>query len=49
VAQTAIPSLDLYGKDFDHRTTDTMMDSLSVEAAEATARALWRRSGGAAA
>jgi heptosyltransferase III len=49
VAQTAIPSLDLYGKDFDHRTTDTMMDSLSVEAAEAAARALWRRSGGAAA
>src|SRR5713101_6802638 len=28
VAQTAIPSLELYGEDFDHRTTDTMMDSL---------------------
>jgi ADP-heptose:LPS heptosyltransferase len=49
VAQTAIPALDLYGPDFDHRTTGTMMDSLSVEAAEATARALWRSSGGAAA
>jgi heptosyltransferase III len=29
--------------DFDHRTTDTLMDSLSVDAAEIAARALWRR------
>jgi ADP-heptose:LPS heptosyltransferase len=29
--------------DFDDRATDTLMDSLSVEAAEAAARALWRR------
>jgi heptosyltransferase III len=49
VAQTAIPPGDLYGKDFDHRTTGTMMDSLSVEAAEAAACRLWRGSGGAAA
>ncbi len=49
VAQTAIPSLQLYGPGFDHRTTDTMMDSLSVAAAEAAALGLWRRSGGAAA
>ncbi len=41
VAQTATPSLELYGEDFDHRTTDTMMDSLSVDAAEAAARRLW--------
>src|SRR6266852_3218784 len=41
VAQTAIPSLELYGEDFDHRTTDTMMDSLSVDAVEAAARRLW--------
>jgi hypothetical protein len=26
---------------FDHRTTDTLMDSLSIEAAEAAARRLW--------
>src|SRR6185437_8818921 len=32
VVQTAIPSLELYGPDFDHRTVDTMMDSLSVAA-----------------
>ena len=28
---------------FDHRTTDTLMDSLSVDAAEAAARRLWLR------
>jgi ADP-heptose:LPS heptosyltransferase len=49
VAQTAIPSLQLYGPGFDHRTTDTMMDSLSVEAAEAAVAGLWRRIGGEAA
>lgn len=49
VAQTAIPPLDLYTPDHDHRTTDTMMDSLSVEAAEAAATQLFRKRGGAAA
>ncbi|MDB5410948.1 MAG: glycosyltransferase family 9 protein [Rhodospirillales bacterium] len=49
VVQTAIPALDLYGPDFDHRTADTMMDSLSVAAAEAAATQLFRRRGGAAA
>lgn len=49
VAQTAIPPLQLYGPGFDHRTTDTMMDSLSVDAAEAVARQLWRGIGGEAA
>jgi heptosyltransferase-3 len=49
VAQTEIPSLDLYGPDFDHRTTGTMMDSLTVDAAETAARRLWRSIGGAAA
>jgi ADP-heptose:LPS heptosyltransferase len=49
VAQTAIAPLDLYGKDFDHRTTDTMMDSLSVDAAEAAAEKLWRNVTGQAA
>jgi heptosyltransferase-3 len=49
VAQTAIPWLQLFGPGFDHRTTDTMMDSLSVDAAAAAAGRLWRRIGGEAA
>lgn len=49
VAQTAIAPLDLYGPGFDHRTTDTMMDSLSVDAAEAAAERLWRSVAGQAA
>jgi ADP-heptose:LPS heptosyltransferase len=32
----------MFGPGFDHRTTDTLMDGLSVEAAEAAARRLWR-------
>ncbi len=28
---------------FDHRTTDTLMDTLTVDAAEAAARNLWSR------
>lgn len=34
---------------YDHRTTGTLMEGLSVEAAEAAASALWRRRAGAAA
>jgi ADP-heptose:LPS heptosyltransferase len=49
VARTAIPPERLYGPGFDHRTTDTLMDSLTVEAAEAAAQELWRCHGGAAA
>jgi lipopolysaccharide export system permease protein len=49
VAQTATPAPELFGPDFDHRTTDTMMDSLSVDAAEAAAQRLWRSLGGEAA
>jgi lipopolysaccharide heptosyltransferase III len=33
----------MFGNGFDHRTTDTLMDTLSVEAVEAAARALWSR------
>ena len=29
--------------DFDHRRQDSLMDSLTVEAVEAAAKALWRR------
>ncbi len=49
VVQTAIPPSGLLGPGFDHRTTDTLMDSLTVDAAEAAAVGLWRGSGGAAA
>jgi heptosyltransferase III len=49
VAQTAVPRAALFGPGYDHRTTDTLMDSLTVEAAEAAARALWRRTASAAA
>ena len=50
VARTAIPYEELVGApDFDHRATASLMDSLSVDAAEAAARALWRRCQGRAA
>jgi ADP-heptose:LPS heptosyltransferase len=48
VASTELPRLALFGPGFDHRTTDTLMDSLSVEAAEAAARRLWERANGTA-
>jgi len=31
----------MFGPGFDHRTTDTLMDGLSVDAAEIAARRLW--------
>ena len=37
------------GPGYDHRTTDTLMDSLSVDMAAAAARRLWRRAQGQAA
>ncbi len=37
------------GPEFDHRTTDTLMDTLSVDAAEAAVRGLWERLAGDAA
>ena len=50
VVRTAVPYEDLVGgPDYDHRTTGSLMDSLTVDAAEAAARALWRRSAGQAA
>src|SRR5882724_3590746 len=49
VVQTADPPDTMFPPGFDHRTTDTLMDSLSVEAAEAAARQLWSRSGSAVA
>ena len=49
VAQTAIPYDDLCPPGFVPRPTDALMDSLSVDMAEAAARALWRRCRGFAA
>ncbi len=49
VVQTAIPYDDLCPPGFVPRPTDALMDSLSVDMAEAAARALWRRCRGFAA
>lgn len=46
---TAIPHRDLIPPDFNRLTTDTLMDSLSVDAAEAGVRRLWARISGKAA
>jgi heptosyltransferase-3 len=43
VVQAAAPCVNMFGPDYDHRTTDTLMDSLSVEAVETAAIRLWRR------
>jgi heptosyltransferase-3 len=49
VVRTADPPDTMFSGDFDHRTTGTLMDSLSVEAVDAAARRLWLRCGSAAA
>jgi ADP-heptose:LPS heptosyltransferase len=49
VVRTADPPETMFGPGFNHLTTDTLMDSLSVEAAETAARQLWRRVESAAA
>jgi len=38
----------MFGAGFDHRTTNTLMDGLSVDAAEAAAIRLWRSAASAA-
>jgi hypothetical protein len=43
VVRTADAPETMFPDGFDHRTTDTLMDSLSVDAAEAAASRLWRR------
>lgn len=48
VVRTAVPREALFGPGYDP-ATDTLMDSLSVEMAEAAARKLWRRAMGEAA
>jgi heptosyltransferase-3 len=49
VVQTATPREKLFGPDYHHLTTDTLMDSLSVDAVEAAAARLWRRAASMAA
>ena len=49
VVHTALAPDALYGPGYDHRTTDTLMDSLSVDMAETATHQLWRRSGSASA
>jgi heptosyltransferase-3 len=49
VVRTALLGDALYEPGYDHRTTDTLMDSLSIEMAEAAARQLWCRAAGEAA
>lgn len=49
IATTTLTHAEMFRPGFDHLTTDTMMDSLSVEAAEAAARRLWERVAGEAA
>jgi ADP-heptose:LPS heptosyltransferase len=49
VALSLEPPQAMFGPDFDHRTTETLMDGLSVAAAEATVRRLWSTLASAAA
>ena len=49
VAQTTQPREEMFAPGFDHLTTGTLMDSLTVEMAEAAARRLWSRAGSEAA
>ena len=41
--RTTVPPEAMFAAGFDHRTTNTLMESLTVEMAEAAARDLWRR------
>ena len=43
VAQTAVPYGEIFPAGFDHRTSDSLMDSLTVDMAEDAARRLWAR------
>ncbi|HTZ38198.1 MAG TPA: glycosyltransferase family 9 protein [Stellaceae bacterium] len=49
VVRTEQSPATMFVPGFDHRTTDTLMDTLSVEAAEAAARELWSRAASRAA
>lgn len=44
--QAALGFDEIFPEDFDHRNTDTLMDSLSVDQAEDAARSLWNKARG---
>ena len=43
IVRTSVPFNEIFPPNFDHRTSDSLMDSLTVDMAEAEARALWQR------
>lgn len=43
VVSTSVPYEEIFPENFNHRGSGTLMDSLSVEAAEQAARNLWNR------
>ena len=43
VARTSVPYEEIFPPGFDHRTSDTLMDSLTVDAVAVAAQGLWRR------
>ncbi|MBT5938333.1 MAG: glycosyltransferase family 9 protein [Rhodospirillaceae bacterium] len=43
IVRTSIPFEEIFPKNFDHRTSDSLMDSLTVDMAEAGALSLWQR------
>jgi ADP-heptose:LPS heptosyltransferase len=49
VVRSAQPPEMMFGPGFDHRATDTLMDGLSIDAAEAAAQQLWHSVASAAA
>ncbi len=49
VAQASIAFDEIFPEDFDHRNTDTLMDSLSVDQALDVATRLWQKAEGSAA
>ena len=47
--KTRVAFDDIFPENFDHRNTDTLMDSLSVDQVEDAAAKLWSRAKGVAA
>ncbi len=48
IVRTKVPFEEIFPSDFDHRTSESLMDSLTVEMAATGARDLWARCQGAA-
>jgi len=43
IVRTKVPYAEIFPEEFDHRTSDSLMDSLTVDMAETGARDLWHR------